>query len=148
VQLKHALAVVAEERGFESWPALKAALEPGETNHKTASAAAGIETSSMVKLAVLAVRDRAARCRDLVTAQAVTLRAERICHVYPGEVVTVRPHQEWRYNGHAYLSGEIESVALDAAALGLEPLKLSSICNRYGLEGSTPPPPVGFRRSR
>ena len=127
VQLKHALAVVAEERGFESWPALKAALEPGETNHKTASAAAGTETSSMVKLAVLAVRDRAARCRDLATAQEVTLRAERIWHVYPGEVVTVRPHTEWHYNGHAYLSGEIESVALDAAALGLEPLTLENV---------------------
>ena len=75
-QLKHALAVIAEERGFESWPALKAALEPGETNHKTASAAAGTETSSMVKLAVLAVRDRAARCRDLATAP-VSRRAAR-----------------------------------------------------------------------
>jgi hypothetical protein len=83
VQLKHALAVVAKERGFESWATLKAGLESGATNHKTASAAAGIETSSMVKLAVLAVRVRAARCRILNTAQIVTLRAERIWHVSP-----------------------------------------------------------------
>ena len=52
-QLKHALAVIAEERGFESWPALKAALEPAETNRKTAIAAVGTDISSMVRLAVL-----------------------------------------------------------------------------------------------
>ena len=122
VQLKHALAVVAEERGFESWATLKAALEPAETDSNAASGAAGTDTSSLVKLAVLAVRDRAARCRVLNTAQIVTLRAERIWHVFPGEIATVRPHKEWRYNGHAYLSGEIESGDLDAAALELEPL--------------------------
>jgi len=82
-QLKHALAVIAEERGFESWHALKAALEPAKTNYKTAIAAVGTDVSSMVKAAVLTVRDRAARCRDLNTAQTVTLRAERIWHVFP-----------------------------------------------------------------
>jgi hypothetical protein len=81
----------------------------------------------MVKLAVLAVRDRAARCRDPNTAQTVTLRAERIWHVFPGEIATVRPHKEWNYSGHAYLYGDIESVVLDAAALGLEPLKLENV---------------------
>lgn len=41
---------------------------------------------------------------------------------YPA--VRVRPLKRWRYSGHPYLSGEIESTRLDVSALGLVPLKL------------------------
>jgi tetratricopeptide (TPR) repeat protein len=36
----------------------------------------------------------------------------------------VRPRKHWRYAGHPYLSGEIESTRLDVSALGLVPLRL------------------------
>jgi tetratricopeptide (TPR) repeat protein len=42
----------------------------------------------------------------------------------PGEIVKVRPRKQWSYAGHPYLSGEIESTRIDAAALGLVPLRL------------------------
>jgi hypothetical protein len=42
----------------------------------------------------------------------------------PGEIVTVKPRKQWRYAGHPYLSGEIESTRLDVRALGLVPLGL------------------------
>ena len=37
----------------------------------------------------------------------------------PGEIVTVKPSKQWRFAGHSYISGEIESTRLDVAALGL-----------------------------
>jgi hypothetical protein len=38
--------------------------------------------------------------------------------------VTIKPRKQWRYAGHQYLSGEIESTRFDVAALGLVPLGL------------------------
>lgn len=45
----------------------------------------------------------------------------------PGEIVTVKPRKQWRYAGHLYLSGEIESTRIDVAALGLVPLRLEDM---------------------
>ena len=45
----------------------------------------------------------------------------------PGDIATVKPRKQWRYAGHPYLSGEIESTRLDAAALGLVPLRLENL---------------------
>ena len=42
----------------------------------------------------------------------------------PGEIVRIRPRTHWRYAGHPYLSGEIESARLDVPALGLVALRL------------------------
>jgi hypothetical protein len=47
--------------------------------------------------------------------------------VVPGEIVTVKPRKQWRFAGHPYLSGEIESTRLDVAALGLVPLELEDM---------------------
>jgi tetratricopeptide (TPR) repeat protein len=54
----------------------------------------------------------------------ITLRAGQFWDLVPGEIVTVKPRKLWRYSGHPYLSGEIESKRLDVAALGLVPLRL------------------------
>jgi hypothetical protein len=75
-------------------------------------------------LVVLALRDKAARCRLLGSDRTLTLRAERLWSVAPGEILTVRPRKQWRYAGHPYLSGEIVATRLDAAALGMVPLGL------------------------
>ena len=83
-----------------------------------------INLDSPIELLVLSVKDVAARCRLLGSDRAVTLRAARLWDVVPGEIVRVRPRKCWRYAGHPYLSGEIESTRLDVSALRLVPLKL------------------------
>jgi hypothetical protein len=77
-----------------------------------------------VELVVLSVKERAARCRVLGADSTISLRSSRLWQVVPGEIVTVRPRKHWRYAGHSYLSGEIESMRLDVAALALVPLRL------------------------
>jgi hypothetical protein len=42
----------------------------------------------------------------------------------PGEIATVRPNSRSTKTGDLYLSGKIDSVRIDAAALGLVPLRL------------------------
>lgn len=86
--------------------------------------ATGIDVDNPVELLVLSVKDVAARCQLLGSDRAITLRATRLWEVVPGEIIRVRPHKHWRYAGHPYLSGEIESTRLDVSALGLVPLRL------------------------
>jgi hypothetical protein len=80
--------------------------------------------SRPIKLVVLSTKENAARCRPIGSDRVITLRARRLWDVVPGEIVVVKPHKQWSYAGHPYLSGEIESARLDVAALGLVPLKL------------------------
>ena len=82
------------------------------------------ELSGPVELVALSVKERAARCRLLGSERVITLRASQIWDLVPGEIAVVRPRKQWSYAGHPYLSGDIESARLDAAALGLAPLKL------------------------
>jgi hypothetical protein len=88
------------------------------------AAATDINLDSPIELLVLSVKDVAARCRLLGSDRAITLRATQLWKVVPGEIVRVRPRKHWRYAGHPYLSGEIESTRLDVSALGLVPLRL------------------------
>jgi hypothetical protein len=85
---------------------------------------ADLDLSRPVELAVLSVKERAARCRLLGTENTITLRSSGLWAAVPGEIVTVRPRKHWRYAGHPYLSGDIEGMRLDVAALGLVPLRL------------------------
>jgi uncharacterized protein with HEPN domain len=91
------------------------------------AAAEDIDLSRPVELVVLSVKERAARCRLLAGDRVITFRPDRIDKVVPGEIVTVKPHKQWSYAGHPYLSGEIESTRIDAAALGLVPLRLNEM---------------------
>ncbi|MEK7329297.1 MAG: cytoplasmic protein, partial [Candidatus Eisenbacteria bacterium] len=91
-------------------------------DHKATST--DIDLSGPVELVALSVKERAARCRLLGSDRVITLRAGGIWDVVPGEIVVVKPHKQWSYAGHPYLSGEIESARLDVSALGLVPLRL------------------------
>jgi hypothetical protein len=88
------------------------------------AAATDIDLDNPIELLVLSVTDAAARCQLLESDRAVTLRATQLWDVVPGEIVRVRPRKHWRYAGHPYLSGEIESTRLDVPALGLVALRL------------------------
>jgi hypothetical protein len=108
--------------GLEPWPP-----EVGTTARRKAGAklaATDLDLSRPVDLVVLSVKQRAARCRLLGGDWVITLRASRLWDVVPGEIAVVKPHKQWSYAGHPYLSGEIESARLDVQALGLVPLKL------------------------
>lgn len=83
-----------------------------------------VDLDRPVELAVLAPKEQAARCRIVGTTREITLRSRDVWDMVPGEIVTVRPRKQWRYAGHPYLSGEVESQRLDVAALDLVPLRL------------------------
>ena len=77
-----------------------------------------------LSLIVASLKQTAARCRVLQTAERVTLRATGLWRVVPGEIVTVQPRKRWTYARNEYLSGEITAVRTDIPALGLTPLRL------------------------
>lgn len=58
------------------------------------------------------------------TGEVITLRADRLWQVVPGEIATIKPAKHWTYGGNPYLSGTIEATRLDAKAIGLTPLRL------------------------
>jgi tetratricopeptide (TPR) repeat protein len=78
--------------------------------------------SKPVELVALSVKERAARCRLLGSERVITLRASRLWEVVPGMIVTVKARKQWRYAGHPYLSGEIQSTRIKVEALDLVPL--------------------------
>jgi len=86
-----------------------------------------LDLSQPVELVALSVKERAVRCRLLESDKVITLRASRLWHVVPGAIVTVKPRKQWRYAGHPYLSGEIQSARIEAAALDLVPLGLEEM---------------------
>ncbi len=86
-----------------------------------------IDLTKPVELVVLSVKDRTARCRLLESGRIITLRAGDLSHVVPGQIITIKPKKQWRYGGHPYLSGEIQSARLEARALGLVPLGLADM---------------------
>ena len=77
-----------------------------------------------VELVVLSAH-RAVRCRYRTTNENVILRSKGFWDLAPGEIVSVRPVKQWTQAGKSYLSGEIESVRIEAGALGLVPLKVN-----------------------
>ncbi|MDB3935689.1 hypothetical protein N9383_03090, partial [Granulosicoccus sp.] len=83
-----------------------------------------LDLTKPVKLIVLRVKERAARCRLPTSSRIITLRARDCWQSVPGQLVTVEPNKHWVHSGHPYLSGKISSWHIDAAKLQLEPLKL------------------------
>lgn len=76
-----------------------------------------------LELVVLACKANALRCRLLGSAREVTLRTA-VRDEIPGSIITVTPKKHWTHGRHPYLSGDVSSVRIDAAALGLVPLAL------------------------
>ncbi|WP_319549335.1 hypothetical protein [Desulfogranum marinum] len=86
-----------------------------------------IDLSNPVELVALSVKERAARCRLLGSDRIITLRASPLWEVVPGVIVLVTPRKQWRYGGHPYLSGEIQSIRIDVEALDFVPLGLEEM---------------------
>jgi len=100
---------------------------PARRKRQHKATAGDLDLSKPVELVALSVKERAARCRLLGSDRVITLRASRLWEVVPGEIVKVKPRKQWRYSGHPYLSGELQSTRLDVAALDLVPLGLEDM---------------------
>jgi hypothetical protein len=98
---------------------------PRRGQHKVADDE--IDLSKPVELVALVVKERAARCRVLGSDRIITLRTSRLWELAPGIIATVTPRKQWRYAGHPYLSGEIQSTRIDVKALDLVPLGLEDM---------------------
>jgi len=111
--------------GLEPYPAVSQNYTRRNRQHKATDDV--VDLRKLVELVVLSVKERTAHCRLLESKRVITLRASRLWDAVPGEIVTVKPRKQWRYAGHPYLSGEIESARLDVASLGLVPLRLEEL---------------------
>jgi hypothetical protein len=111
---------------YRKWMGLppRAAEVKTPARDKASPQSHALQIDGTVELAVLSVERKAARCRLLDSVQIVTLRASRLGKVVPGEIAVVKPGKQWKYGGQLNLAGTIESTRLDAAALGLVPLKI------------------------
>lgn len=109
--------------GLESLPEPAASSTRRKRQHTVA--AADLDLSQPIELIVLSIKERSARCRLPDTDRVISLRANRLWDLVPGEIAVAKPRKQWSYAGHPYLSGEVESSRLDVAALGLTPLALN-----------------------
>ena len=100
---------------------------PSRRKRQHKATANDLDLNQPVELVALSVKKRAARCRLLGGDRVITLRTSRLWDVAPGAIVTVTPRKQWRYAGHPYLSGEIQSIRIDVDALDLVPLGLEDI---------------------
>jgi len=78
----------------------------------------GLDFTQRVELVALAVRERAARCRVRGAGTIITLRAHRIWHIFPGEIVVVRPHKELRVDPRRNWGDLAARSALEAEECG------------------------------
>ena len=111
--------------GLDPYPAEAPTPSRKKRRHKVT--AEDLDLSGPVDLVVLSIKERAAPCLLPGSDRRITLRASRLWDLVPGEIATIKPRKQWRFAGHPYLSGEIESTRLDVAALGLVPLKLEEM---------------------
>jgi hypothetical protein len=111
--------------GLDSYPEGGTVTSRRKRHHKATPE--DLDLTKPVELVALSVKQRVARCRVPGTERIITLRASGLWEVVPGEIVTIKPKKQWSYAGHPYLSGKIESTRLDAAGLGLMPLKLQEM---------------------
>jgi uncharacterized protein with HEPN domain len=83
-----------------------------------------LNAGKTVELAAISVKTNNVRCRVLGSDLIVTFRTN-VWDIVPGEIITVQPRKFWRYAGHPYLSGEIESTRIEVSLLGLKSLLLN-----------------------
>ena len=101
--------------------------KPSRRGRQHKATADDIDLSKPVELVALSVKERAARCRLLGSDRVITLRTSRLWDIVPGALVMVKPRKQWRYAGHPYLSGEIQSTRIDVKVLNLVPLGLEDM---------------------
>ena len=102
-------------------------LTPSRRKRQHKAKVDDIDLSKPVELIVLSVKERAVRCRLPGSEKIITLRPGLLDDLIPGEIVTVKPQKLWRFAGHPYLSGKIQSARLEVEALDLVPLGVQEV---------------------
>lgn len=97
---------------------------PARANARRSAGSQVIESNRTLEMAVLSVKKLAVRCRTLESGEVITPRATHVWSVVPGRILKVTPRRRWISAGNPYLSGVIESTEMNAARLGLVPLRL------------------------
>jgi hypothetical protein len=87
--------------------------------------AVGTGSEREIELAVLSFDALDTHCRVLPAGRVIDIRGSALEDVVPGEIISLKPRRQWQYSGKSYLSGDIVATRIDAAALGLTPLKLN-----------------------
>ena len=111
---------------YRAWLGFRAEIEEGLRGEPARPHKVGNEDIAVgepIELIVLACKSNALRCRLLGSAREVTLRTA-VRNEIPGSIITVTPRKQWTHARHPYLSGDVSSVRIDAAVLGLVPLAL------------------------
>ncbi len=113
-------------QAYCAWLGIEPTLAPPSRGDSASSSGgeAEIDLTKTVDLVVLRVKERALRCRVPGREGVITLRAGARYGLVAGQIATLQPRKQWRFKGHPYLSGEILRTRIDAAALGLTPLRL------------------------
>jgi hypothetical protein len=96
----------------------------GDATADVLGRAAAESQAGAIDIVFLANSGMAMACRQLVGGGSVWLRARRFWGYVPGEILSVRPSTSWTDEGRGYMSGEVVATRIDAAALGLLPLRL------------------------
>jgi tetratricopeptide (TPR) repeat protein len=78
--------------------------------------------TAQIEAVVLRCNSRSLRVRILGESGEVTLRLSNATYVVPGQIVKVAVHKRWTHLGFPYAAGALESIDIDVARLGLEPL--------------------------
>jgi hypothetical protein len=99
----------------------------GKRPRRSASAPVPLGRDSSLVLVVLSVKQKAACCRFLGATDTFTFQANSPSDLVPGEIVIVSHVKQWTSAGSAYVSGTIDSIHVDAKALGLTPLRLEEL---------------------
>ena len=119
--------IAAYRRWLNLDPYLSEAKTPSRRRRQHKAVENEIDLNQPVELVTLSVKERAARCRLLGSERVITLRTSRLWELVPGAIATVKPVKQWRYGGHPYLSGEVQSTRIDVKALDLVPLGLEDM---------------------
>ena len=119
--------IAAYRRWLNLDPYLTETQKPSRHGRQHKAAEDEIDLNKPVELVTLSVKERAARCRLLGSERVITLRTSRLWELVPGAIATVKPVKQWRYGGHPYLSGEVQSIRIDVKALNLAPLGLEDM---------------------
>lgn len=122
-----AIYIAAYRRWLNLDPYPAETKKPSRSGRQHKAADDDIDLSKPVELVALSVKERAARCRLIGSDRVITLRTSRLCELAPGAIVIVMPQKHWRYGGHPYLSGDIQSTRIDVKALDLVPLELEDM---------------------
>ena len=123
VELVDGSAAAQSLAAYRKWLGLDSNRHPGEIRRALRERKL-VEGESLVTLVVLALKEKAARCRFGDKPREVIFHSQKYWRLVPGEIVTVQTRRMWLEAARLHLSGNMVQCRIEVAALGLTPLRL------------------------